>query len=79
MKILYILTLFFDEVFIIKPFSSRPANSEKYVLCKSFKMSNENLDRYKERFKNIIVTKNLNLLDDSIPYKFIKESWIKII
>lgn len=72
MKILYILTLFFDEVFIIKPFSSRPANSEKYVLCKSFKMSNENLDRYKERFKNIIVTKNLNLLDDSIPYKFIK-------
>lgn len=72
MKILYILTLFFDEVFIIKPFSSRPANSEKYVLCKSFKISNENLDRYKERFKNIIVTKNLNLLDDSIPYKFIK-------
>lgn len=72
MKILYILTLFFDEVFIIKPFSSRPANSEKYVLCKSFKMSNENLDRYKERFKNIIVTQNLNLLDDSIPYKFIK-------
>jgi len=72
MKILYILTLFFDEVFIIKPFSSRPANSEKYVLCKSFKISNENLDRYKERFKNIIVTQNLNLLDDSIPYKFIK-------
>jgi len=72
MKILYILTLFFDEVFIIKPFSSRPANSEKYVLCKSFKISNQKLDRYKERFKNIIVTKNLNLLDDSIPYKFIK-------
>jgi 23S rRNA U2552 (ribose-2'-O)-methylase RlmE/FtsJ len=72
MKILYILTLFFDEVFIIKPFSSRPANSEKYVLCKSFKISNEKLDRYKERFKNIIVTKNLNLLDVSIPYKFIK-------
>ena len=72
MKILYILTLFFQEIFIIKPFSSRPANSEKYILCKSFKINNHNLANYKEIFKNIIITKNLNLLNDNIPYKFIK-------
>ena len=35
-KILYILSLFFEEVLIIKPLSSRPANSEKYLLCKTF-------------------------------------------
>jgi len=72
MKILYILTLFFDEVFIIKPFSSRPANSEKYVLCKSFKIKNKSLNKYKKKFKSIIITKNLNLLNDSIPYNFYK-------
>ena len=72
MKILYILTLFFDDVLITKPYSSRPANSEKYILCKSFKINENNFQKYKEVFKNIITTKNLSLLDDSIPYKFIK-------
>ena len=66
------LTLFFDNVFIIKPYSSRPANSEKYVLCKSFKINENYFQKYTEVFKNIITTKNLFLLDDSIPYKFIK-------
>lgn len=36
-KILYFLTLFFEHVHIVKPFTSRPANSEKYVICKYFK------------------------------------------
>ena len=72
MKILYILTLFFDEVFIIKPYSSRPANSEKYILCKSFQHNNTIITKYNKILKNIILTKNLNLLDDSLPYKFIK-------
>ena len=72
-KILYILTLFFDEVFIIKPLSSRPANSEKYILCKSFNYKNDIISKYKNILKNIIITKNLNLLDDSLPYKFIKQ------
>jgi|TARA_B110000259_G_scaffold7006_1_gene7715 23S rRNA U2552 (ribose-2'-O)-methylase RlmE/FtsJ len=72
MKILYILTLFFEKVFIIKPLSSRPANSEKYILCESFIINDNILSKYKENFKNIIETKNLNLLDSIIPYKFIK-------
>jgi len=35
-KILYFLTIFFDNVNISKPFTSRPANSEKYLICKGF-------------------------------------------
>ena len=34
--LLFFVSKFFKEINIIKPFSSRPANSEKYVVCKSF-------------------------------------------
>lgn len=37
LKILYILTSFYKENYIHKPFFSRPSNSEKYVICKGFK------------------------------------------
>ena len=30
-------------MFITKPFTSRPANSEKYVICKQFRGINANL------------------------------------
>ena len=35
--ILYILHSYFGEVYIVKPCTSRPANNEKYVVCKYFK------------------------------------------
>jgi len=34
--LLYILSSFYDKVYIIKPQTSRYANSEKYVVCKDF-------------------------------------------
>lgn len=34
--LLYFLSRFFKDVYIIKPFSSRPANSEKYIVSKGF-------------------------------------------
>ena len=35
--IIYILSLYFKELYIVKPNTSRPANSEKYLVCKYFK------------------------------------------
>jgi len=35
--ILYLLSTFYEKVIIMKPYTSRYANSEKYVVCKSFK------------------------------------------
>jgi 23S rRNA U2552 (ribose-2'-O)-methylase RlmE/FtsJ len=37
LDLLNYLTYFFNEVIITKPYSSRPANSEKYIVCKGFK------------------------------------------
>lgn len=42
---IYILSCYFDKLHIVKPFTSRPANSEKYIVCKSFKgISKEDLE-----------------------------------
>ena len=37
--ILYILSYYYDSVSIMKPYTSRIANSEKYVICQGFKIN----------------------------------------
>jgi 23S rRNA U2552 (ribose-2'-O)-methylase RlmE/FtsJ len=72
-KVLYIFSLFFEKIYIIKPFTSRPANSEKYILGYKFK-KNEYYDFYINIFKNIIITKNLDFLNNNsiiVQYDFI--------
>jgi hypothetical protein len=66
--ILYILSSFYDKVYIIKPHTSRYANSEKYIVCKGFLFPNNhsfinvltrafentiNTDKYIHRFLNM--------------------------
>lgn len=34
---LFLLNILYDKVYITKPVTSRPANSEKYIVCKGFK------------------------------------------
>jgi 23S rRNA U2552 (ribose-2'-O)-methylase RlmE/FtsJ len=42
--LLFLLNQYFNRVIITKPFTSRPANSEKYLVCKGFKgISDEKL------------------------------------
>ena len=41
--LLYVLACCFDQIWIFKPISSRPANSEQYVICKGLKV---NIDEY---------------------------------
>lgn len=36
LKILQILKIFWKKIFIVKPLTSRPANSEKYLVCLNF-------------------------------------------
>lgn len=40
--LLYILSSFYEKVYITKPLTSRFANSEKYVVCKNFLYENDN-------------------------------------
>ncbi len=40
-QLLYLLSLCYEEVYIYKPKTSRPTNSEKYIVCKKFRLDDE--------------------------------------
>jgi len=44
LKMLYIVTSFYEESYISKPYTSRPSNSEKYLVCKGFKYDQSSKD-----------------------------------
>ena len=57
-KIIYLLSCFYDEVYIYKPYFSRVTSSEKYIICKKFKYDQNKdtklLEKYYKRFDNIL-------------------------
>lgn len=55
-QLMYLLTTFYDDVYIYKPYTSRMGNSEKYVVCKGFKY--QNIDYLFKRFYNLLVEMN---------------------
>ena len=73
-QMLYIISCCFEQVYIYKPETSRPANSEKYLICLYYKnnLSQEMLNKLLE----IIELWQNNMLkieeDDSIFFKNIK-------
>ena len=38
LKLIYLLSSFYKNTYIYKPFYSRPYNSEKYIICKNFQL-----------------------------------------
>lgn len=53
-QILYLLCMCYDEVYIYKPKTSRPTNSEKYIVCKNFCISNDIRMDYIVKLKSLI-------------------------
>ena len=77
--IIFLLSCFYESVAIIKPCTSRTANSERYLVCKGFKNSLEPILVNKLRTILIILNNpcinNLtigSLLDIELPYYFKK-------
>jgi len=76
--LLYMLTRYFDKIHIIKPFTSRSANSEKYIVCKNFKgISTEKLKNLYELVEELSIVNQQNkfvkrILSNDIPEDFLK-------
>lgn len=75
-QLLYFINLFFEEVHIYKPDTSRPANSEKYLICLYYKNNLSN-DQQKYLLKNIELWNNIVLKEnESIMFDNIKvDNW----
>lgn len=78
-KILYFICCFYKEVYIYKPLTSRPANSEKYIIAKGFIGIDE--DYLQVLFTIIKKWENLDnkhyyvndIFGDTIPNSFLKK------
>nr|QFG75198.1 MAG: FtsJ-like methyltransferase [Megaviridae environmental sample] len=73
-EIIYILSCFYTKVYISKPNTSRYANSEKYIVCKQFKLKDSSI--YFETFYNLLRQINeksyiYSILSFKLPYNFI--------
>jgi 23S rRNA U2552 (ribose-2'-O)-methylase RlmE/FtsJ len=72
--IIYLLTCQYESVKIIKPYTSRIANSERYIVCTGFNkiMNNDLFNKLREEIDTIGDSNICSLLDIQLPYKFIK-------
>lgn len=61
-NILYLLQAFYKNISIVKPYNSRPCNTEKYIYCEDFiGISDENYDTIKSNLYSILESvKNKN-------------------
>ena len=60
---IYLIRCFYDEVYLTKPLTSRPANSEKYIVAKGFKGIDK--DYLQELYMVIF---NWNIIDENNMY-----------
>lgn len=69
LKLLQILTQYYKKIHLIKPLTSRPANSEKYVLCTGFEeQQDEILNSLKTLLKNYSDKKITDFFKEKIKY-----------
>jgi 23S rRNA U2552 (ribose-2'-O)-methylase RlmE/FtsJ len=76
LDLIYLLTSFYEKVYIMKPNTSRYANSEKYIVCVGFLHANhtEFYPYLNECFKQMANESNaLRFLNLTIPQLFIKK------
>uniref|UniRef100_A0A6C0ETD7 Ribosomal RNA methyltransferase FtsJ domain-containing protein n=1 Tax=viral metagenome TaxID=1070528 RepID=A0A6C0ETD7_9ZZZZ len=63
-QMIYLLNYLYEEVIITKPLSSRPANSEKYIVCLNFKMVhnlNDLINIFIKNYNNYDINNILNI------------------
>ena len=73
LEIIYLLASLYERVYITKPHSSRYANSEKYIVCKYFKVSDSTpfYNKFYKMFNNNMFDNIItNILKLEIPIYF---------
>jgi len=76
-KFIFLLSCYFEEIFITKPYTSRPANSEKYLICKGFIGIEDNyLELLFIYVKKWETTKKVLLSFVEVPEHFIRRLYI---
>lgn len=77
--LLYLLTLCYKDVYVYKPLTSRPTNSEKYIICKYFtcedKLKNMFLEKIREL--SLLFNKSHSIYKSFTVFKTIPDDFIE--
>ena len=80
LELIYILCCYFKDVYIVKPFTSRSANSEKYIVCKGFLgISDNHLKQLYEIIDELSIISKQNKYAKRIIKNEISDEFKKII
>ena len=77
--LIYLLTSMYENVFIVKPYTSNILTNEKYIVCRGYIFNPNKKDLYNYYYsslKNIHLTLGQNIqsiLENTIPYYFITQ------
>ena len=72
-ELIYLLSMFYEKVYIVKPNTSRYANSERYIVCKNFKYHNTSslTTTFRDILRNISENDYINhIFRFDLPYIF---------
>jgi len=70
LKMIHVLKRFYEHVHFIKPLTSRPANSERYLLCTGFHI--ENVGMWQETLQHMKchIEGDTNMIFQNTPYEY---------
>jgi hypothetical protein len=80
-KIIWILSTFFNESYVYKPFFSRQNESEKYIICKQFKFNQTDKDCIKaiEYLELMLKSLNTNYFLNSVIADYdLSSEWLNV-
>ena len=76
-NLINLLSSFYNNVYITKPYSSRPCNTEKYIVCSKFKGIGNNKSDRKNILENLLVIlDNLDTTPDNYKHFNIFENLV---
>jgi len=78
-KIIALLISSYEKVFIVKPLTSKPSHSEKYIVCLNFKGNDTDIKKIDKICDKINENSKLSILDIFTDYEINKELKLKII
>lgn len=62
-KLIYVLSLLFDETYLVKPLTSHASTSEKFIVCKGYKPNQKILDQFEKINKIMSNNPELNVVN----------------
>ena len=68
-KMLYILSMFYENVYIYKPLTSLESDEEKYIVCKNFKFNQKDITKELKYLTEILEKMNTDKFIDGIISK----------